>query len=86
MEMYQRVLRPKAAEGEPKAEIVCKKVRLKKEEPLKLELDDFLDTILQGKTPLVTGENARDALHIAVEIGKAIWQNPLNAKKIMSEE
>lgn len=80
MEMYQRVPRPKAVEGEPKAEIICKKVRLKKEEPLKLELDDFLDTILQKRTPQVTGENARDALHIAVEIGKMIWQNPLNAK------
>lgn len=77
MELHRRVLRPNPAPGEPKAEIVMKRVRLKKEEPLKLELDDFVQTIRDGKTPTVTGENARDALHIAVEIGKAISEQNL---------
>jgi len=80
MELYRRVARPNAREGEPKAEILCKRVHIKKEEPLKLELDDFLQTILEGKPPTVSGESARDALHIAVEIGKAISQSKLGEK------
>jgi predicted dehydrogenase len=80
MEWHKRVLNPKAREGEPKAEILLKKVRIKKEEPLKLELDDFVDSILQERTPMVTGEHARDALHIAVEVGKLIAQNNVAAR------
>jgi len=80
MEVYQRVMRPKAREGEPKAEILMKRARIKKEEPLKLELADFVDAVLEGKQPAVSGESARDALQIAVEIGKAIAQSKVEEK------
>jgi predicted dehydrogenase len=41
---------------------------IKKEEPLRLELESFFDCVEQHRTPQVTGEDARRALKVAVEI------------------
>jgi predicted dehydrogenase len=41
---------------------------IKKEEPLRLELESFFDCVEQRRTPQVTGEDARRALKVAVEI------------------
>ena len=38
---------------------------LKKQEPLKLELQDFLDAIKNKRAPLVTGKDGLAALKIA---------------------
>ena len=80
MELHQRVPRPNAAEGEPKAEIIRKRVRLKKEDRLTLELNDFVRAIREGANPTVSGENARDALRVAVEVARAITENNIRAR------
>lgn len=41
---------------------------IQKEEPLRLELESFFDCVEQRRTPQVTGEDARRALEVAVEI------------------
>ena len=46
--------------------------RLKREDMLTLELNDFINTVREGRTTQVTGEHARDALRLAIEIAKTI--------------
>lgn len=50
----------------------AKKMRLKPEEPLKAELDHFIECVKNGRTPDVTAEHGRNALEIAVEISRQI--------------
>ena len=52
-----------------------RKIRLKKEEPLKVELQHFLDCVRNGHEPRVTGEHGHDALAVAVTITEQIQQN-----------
>jgi len=52
--------------------ITRKKISMKKEEPLLLELKSFADCIKENKRPLVSGEEAREALRVALEITKNI--------------
>ena len=47
-------------------------VAVKKEEPLKLELLDFMESIVKNKPPHVTGEQAIEALKIALNINQAL--------------
>jgi len=47
---------------------------IEKEQPLKKELISFLDCVATGKTPLVSGEVARQALAVALKIQQLIWQ------------
>lgn len=42
--------------------------KIKKEEPLKLELQSFVNSILENKKPVVTGEHAKNALSVAIQI------------------
>lgn len=42
--------------------------KIKKDEPLKLEIESFVNAVLEKKTPLVTGEEAKNALSVAIEI------------------
>lgn len=72
MEMFQKVKIPNPQPGGPAVSIVRKKERIKKEEPLKLELEHFLDCVTRGVEPLVKGEHARDALQLAVEISRQV--------------
>lgn len=44
------------------------KPKLKKEEPLKSELEHFINCVKSGRKPKVSGEHGRDALELAVEI------------------
>jgi len=46
---------------------------IEKEEPLQRELQAFVDCVLTGKEPLVSGPVARDALSVALEIQNQIW-------------
>jgi predicted dehydrogenase len=50
--------------------IVREPVPIAKEEPLKLELQHFVNCVRQKQTPLVSGESARRALDLAFEITK----------------
>jgi predicted dehydrogenase len=43
-------------------------VPVEQEEPLKRELADFVDAIITGRAPQVTGEDGRRALALAQQI------------------
>ena len=80
MEIYQRVPREGAPKGEAQADIVRRRLRLKKEDMLTLELDDFVTAIVERRTPKVTGVQARDALSVAVRIARAIAEGKAQEK------
>ena len=48
--------------------IVREPVPIEKDEPLKLELQSFIDSVRHRRDPLVTGEAAKQALEVAMEI------------------
>jgi predicted dehydrogenase len=75
MEVYQKVDIEGAAEGEPKAQIVRKRLRIKKEEPLKRELMHFLNCVREGCEPAVTGEHGQNALEVAIQVVEQIHRN-----------
>ena len=52
--------------------IVREPVPLEKEEPLKLELQSFIDCVQVHRTPMVSGESAMRALDLAFEITRQI--------------
>ena len=47
---------------------------IEKEEPLRKELESFLDCVANQKEPLVSGIIARQALAVALEIQEQIWK------------
>jgi predicted dehydrogenase len=47
---------------------------IEKEQPLKKELSSFVECVITGQPPLVTGETARQALALALDIRKIIWK------------
>lgn len=52
--------------------IVREPVPIAKEEPLKLELQHFIDCVRQKQTPVVSGESAKQALDLAFEITRQV--------------
>jgi predicted dehydrogenase len=52
--------------------IVREPVPINKDEPLKLELQHFVDCIREKQTPMVSGESAKRALDLAFEITRLI--------------
>jgi predicted dehydrogenase len=54
--------------------IVREPVPLEKEEPLKLELQSFIECVRAHQTPIVSGESAMRALDLAIEITRQIWR------------
>ena len=58
--------------------ITGKLINIKKEEPLKKELEAFINCVRTGERPLVSGEEGRDALKIALQIEDAIKENLKN--------
>jgi len=52
--------------------IVREPVPIAKEEPLKLELQHFVQCVHARQTPLVSGESAKQALDLAFEITRQI--------------
>jgi len=54
--------------------IVREPVPLAKDEPLKLELQHFIECIREKQTPMVSGESAKRALDLAFEITRQIQQ------------
>ena len=59
-------------------EFDTRRIALKKEEPLKRELNDFLAAIAEKKEPLVTGESATSTLRIA----EAALESMRSGKKV----
>lgn len=58
--------------------IIRKQINIKKQEPLKRELESFIECIKTKKEPLVSGEQGRNALAVALEIQRQIrekWNN-----------
>ncbi len=55
-------------------QILNKEVEVEKDEPLKLELSAFVESVREGKTPAVTGQQGAKALEVALEITKLITQ------------
>ncbi|MCL5269012.1 MAG: Gfo/Idh/MocA family oxidoreductase [bacterium] len=83
MEVYRKEAIEGAREGEPKAQIVRKRLRIKREEPMKLELTHFLSCVREGKQPAVTGEHGQNALEIAIQIVEKIQQNSQTIDQLM---
>ena len=52
--------------------IVREPVPIAKDEPLKLELQSFVDCVHQKQTPIVSGESAKRALDLAFEITRQV--------------
>src|SRR5262245_59285387 len=61
--------------------IVREPVPLAKEEPLKLELQHFVECVREKQTPMVSGESAKQALDLAFEITRQIQLQPGAAAK-----
>ena len=57
--------------------IVREPVPIAKEEPLKLELQHFIECVRQQQTPKVSGESAKHSLELAFEITRQIQVNYL---------
>jgi len=55
--------------------IVREPVPIKREEPLKLELEHFVQCVQQQQTPRVSGASAKRSLDLALEITRQIEQN-----------
>ena len=60
-------------------EIQKEEIPLNKEEPLRVELNSFVDCILKSHQPKVSGEVAKSALAVALEITHIIQSNILCA-------
>ena len=52
--------------------IVREPVPIEKDEPLKLELQHFVECVREKQTPKVSGESAKQALDVALEITRQI--------------
>lgn len=50
-----------------------KKIDITKGDSLKEELSDFIDCVRSGKRPLVSGQEGRDALALALRVSKQIY-------------
>jgi predicted dehydrogenase len=48
--------------------IVWDHIPFKKAEPLKIEIDSFIDCVVHAKDPVVSGEHGKDALEVAMEV------------------
>ena len=55
--------------------IVREPVPIAKEEPLKLELQHFINCVREKQTPMVSGESAKRALDLAFEITRQVHQS-----------
>jgi len=58
---------------------------IEKEEPLKKELEHFLDCVRTGETPLISGVEAKNALKVALDIGEKIRQAQAKALAHLSQ-
>jgi predicted dehydrogenase len=52
--------------------IVVEKIKVKKEEPLKAELESFIQAVRFGEKPIVSGREGREALKVALQVMEQI--------------
>lgn len=57
-------------------QIGCKEVEIEKDEPLKLELRAFVESVREKKAPTVTGQQGAAALEVALEITRLVQEAP----------
>ena len=57
-----------------KKQILKHSLPIEKEQPLKKELEHFIDCVKNKKRPIVAGEEGREALRVALAITKEIWK------------
>lgn len=55
-------------------QITKENLPIEKEQPLQKELESFIACVINKTTPLVSGQVAREALAVALEIQKQIWR------------
>jgi predicted dehydrogenase len=60
------------ASQHPSAGLSLKKIPVEQGEPLRLEIVSFLNSVRNRTTPVVSGEDGRSALAVALEINRAI--------------
>lgn len=72
MDVYRKVAVEKPPRGMPPAKILHQRIKFKKVEPLKLELEHFLECIQSGGEPMVDGKQALSALQLALQISNMI--------------
>ncbi|MEN6627957.1 MAG: Gfo/Idh/MocA family oxidoreductase [Candidatus Sumerlaeia bacterium] len=72
MEIHQKETIADASDGEPGAQIVRRRIKLKQQEPLRRELDHFTGCVRDGVEPAVTGEHGQNALEVAIQIVEQI--------------
>jgi predicted dehydrogenase len=78
MEIHRRFKRAgRLKPGESRYYIQTEKIRVKRKDALKLELEHFLDCIRQGRTPQTTGEQATEALDVVVKITQIIREQTI---------
>jgi predicted dehydrogenase len=63
------------AGGHPTAGLSLKKVAVEVGEPLRLEIESFLNAVRTRTVPVVSGEDGRAALALALEINAAIAEH-----------
>ena len=56
-------------------DITKEKVKIKKKNPLKVELKSFVDCVRNNKKPIVSGQEGRQALRVALDILDKIHNN-----------
>jgi predicted dehydrogenase len=52
--------------------IVVERIKMKKEEPLKAELESFIQAVRSGEKPIVSGREGREALKVALQVMEQI--------------
>jgi predicted dehydrogenase len=67
------------AGGHPSAGLSLNKVAVEQGEPLRLEIESFLQAVRTRSTPVVSGESGRAALALALEINQAIREHTESA-------
>jgi len=72
---YDRIPNKKDPDGKP--DIVGGKVKIKKEEPLKAEIEAFVESVMTRSRPLVSGEEGREALKVAMMVQEEIRSRSL---------
>jgi predicted dehydrogenase len=61
--------------GHPTAGLSLRKVPVTEGEPLRLEIESFLEAVRTGSRPVVSGEDGRAALALALQINEAIAEH-----------
>lgn len=63
-----KIYKKKAAVVKSLTDIQILNPKLAKQDPLTLEIDHFIDCVLEGRSPRVSGKHGKDALQLAKEV------------------